>query len=529
MVFNVDNSARPWTPYENSGIPGKFDRVRQNILSIALTKRRFALPRVNLVGLSFLELAVAVALFGALGGMGFAQRDLVKESGSFAQLWWVPLLAVVTFRVVAFSIFGTSRERCVFWHGYFALAACLYGAWHGFIALYRDTSKGDPPGLSAFSGSGKYDSRTYLTGSIAVACMALIIVTSIGPIRRAVRRWWMHSHHLLVVVAAVAATLHGAGGAVAAGFGIIIVDRLYGYWLACFKNNRGATTCRADILSDNLVRLTFPRSFNFLPGQYVRLYSSRIKWFEWHSFSIASAPQDDNLVIFCKPDGLWTRNLYQLIADAAPISTVESTIGELNIRLNGPLGSVGLAWQGDRYTDFLLICGGIGATPMISMYRHLAWQQLRGRNLGSVRLVWSSRSRQTVEALLQMENTDMAHSIEGPSPVNADDVRNLSAFVADVYLSSPEIQRDRCDDGLANRSTSRDRDATVRSTFTWHSGRPDLRKVFDQARSDAEFRGAKRVAVLACGPASLTSQVCTQASKASDSNVHMDVHLEHFY
>jgi hypothetical protein len=71
MVFLHSKAAHAeWEPYENSGLSGNFVRLRHNVLPILLTKRRFFLPRVNLVGLSLIELAVAMALSSALGGMG---------------------------------------------------------------------------------------------------------------------------------------------------------------------------------------------------------------------------------------------------------------------------------------------------------------------------------------------------------------------------------------------------------------------------------------------------------------------------
>jgi hypothetical protein len=138
MVFLHSKAAHDeWEPYENSGLSGNFVRLRHNVWPILLTKRRFFLPRVNLVGLSLIELAIAMALSSALGGMGYVQRDDIRSSSSLAQIPWVPMLAVVTFRAGVNLLFGISYERSMFWHGYFALLALAYGAWHGYVALFR--------------------------------------------------------------------------------------------------------------------------------------------------------------------------------------------------------------------------------------------------------------------------------------------------------------------------------------------------------------------------------------------------------
>jgi dual oxidase len=276
----------------------------------------------------------------------------------------------------------------------------------------------------------------------------------------------------------------------------------------------------------------FVSSFlRFLPGQFTKVYCSDLKWFEWHSFSISSSPEDDELVIFIEPDGHWTKRLHEKIKDRSAVLPPGNAAFEMQKRLTGTVGSIGLAWQSDRYTDFVLVAGGIGATPVMSMYRHLAAQRLRGRNLRLVHLVWACRSRQTIETLLQLEPADSSGPWISDESTIGDDTRNLSAFAADMYVTSAhsgvQIQEDS-EEALTLSASSRGRDMTVRSTVLWHFGRPDLRAVMTAARAGAEARGVRRVAVFGCGPSHVTGTVCKESAWVSGGRIAFDAHLEHF-
>ena len=68
------------------------------------------------------------------------------------------------------------------------------------------------------------------------------------------------------------------------------------------------------VLPSKVVNLVIkrPPNFNFKPGDYVYLNVPSIANFEWHPFTISSAPeQTDTLSLHIRAVGQWTRSLYE--------------------------------------------------------------------------------------------------------------------------------------------------------------------------------------------------------------------------
>ena len=80
------------------------------------------------------------------------------------------------------------------------------------------------------------------------------------------------------------------------------------------------------------LRLSKPRGFRYAPGQYVHLCCPSISAFEWHPFTLTSAPEDDFLSVHIKAAGDWTSALHALAAaDEADVTTTWRPLG-YNIR-----------------------------------------------------------------------------------------------------------------------------------------------------------------------------------------------------
>eukprot|EP00039_Didymoeca_costata_P030659 m.30770 g.30770 ORF g.30770 m.30770 type:complete len:736 (-) comp8237_c0_seq1:27-2234(-) len=102
--------------------------------------------------------------------------------------------------------------------------------------------------------------------------------------------------------------------------------------------------------------------WQFHPGQYANLLIPSINH-ETHSFSIACAPDNKNLVFFIAAVGAWTKELLSL-AKGGP-----AAYEHVNVKVSGPFGA-----PTDNYFGFprlLLVGSGVGATPMVSVLDHL--------------------------------------------------------------------------------------------------------------------------------------------------------------
>jgi len=122
------------------------------------------------------------------------------------------------------------------------------------------------------------------------------------------------------------------------------------------------------------------RIFSFEPGQY-----AFIRWPhatvapETHPFTIASSPVDQQILQFAiKASGDFTKTLAQLKP------------GDI-AQIDGPYGRFTLSDFG-RVHSLVMVAGGIGVTPMLSILRSLALQEQRP----VVTLIWSNRTGENI-------------------------------------------------------------------------------------------------------------------------------------
>ncbi|KAJ0031191.1 hypothetical protein Pint_13567 [Pistacia integerrima] len=123
-----------------------------------------------------------------------------------------------------------------------------------------------------------------------------------------------------------------------------------------------------------------PNGFKYKSGQYIFLQCPAISSFEWHPFSITSAPGDEYLSVHIRIVGDWTQELKRVFTDGNDSACVigRAKFGQLGhvdhdgqpkLFVDGPYGAPA---QDYRNYDVLLLVGlGIGATPFISILRDL--------------------------------------------------------------------------------------------------------------------------------------------------------------
>ncbi|XP_052171721.1 respiratory burst oxidase homolog protein A-like [Diospyros lotus] len=127
------------------------------------------------------------------------------------------------------------------------------------------------------------------------------------------------------------------------------------------------------------LQMSKPTQFQYKSGQYLFVQCPSVSPFEWHPFSITSAPGDDYLSIHIRQLGDWTQQLKTVFSEACepPVSGKSGLVraDETKKRsfpkllIDGPYGAPA---QDYRKYDVLLLVGlGIGATPFISILKDL--------------------------------------------------------------------------------------------------------------------------------------------------------------
>ncbi|PNY11227.1 respiratory burst oxidase protein B-like, partial [Trifolium pratense] len=123
-----------------------------------------------------------------------------------------------------------------------------------------------------------------------------------------------------------------------------------------------------------------PQGFKYHSGQYIFVNCSDVSPFQWHPFSITSAPGDDYVSVHIRTLGDWTSQLKAVFAKACqPASGDQSGLLRADVMqgnniprmpklvIDGPYGAPAQDYK--DYEVILLVGLGIGATPLISILK----------------------------------------------------------------------------------------------------------------------------------------------------------------
>ncbi|XP_013641915.2 respiratory burst oxidase homolog protein E isoform X2 [Brassica napus] len=252
--------------------------------------------------------------------------------------------------------------------------------------------------------------KDLMTGAEGITGISMVILTTIAftlasthfrrnhvrlpaPLDRLTgfNAFW-YTHHLLVVVY-IMLIVHGTF--------LFFADKWYQKttWmyisvpLVVYVAERSLRACRSNHYSVKILKVSMlpgevlslimskPPGFKYKSGQYIFLQCPTISRFEWHPFSITSAPGDDQLSVHIRTLGDWTEELQRVLTVGKDLSTCVigrskfSAYGNTDssqqpkLLVDGPYGAPA---QDYRSYDVLLLIGlGIGATPFISILKDL--------------------------------------------------------------------------------------------------------------------------------------------------------------
>ncbi|PHT34466.1 putative respiratory burst oxidase -like protein J [Capsicum baccatum] len=160
------------------------------------------------------------------------------------------------------------------------------------------------------------------------------------------------------------------------------------------ENRYHVDVLKAVVYTGNVLALYMskPPGFRYKSGMYLFVKCPDISNFEWHPFSITSAPDDDYLSVHIRTLGDWTtelrtrfqkacqstqsrtKNLIRMETKAYNPNDVEqSQVQFPKIIIKGPYGAPAQNYK--KYDILLLVGLGIGATPFISIIKDILNQQ----------------------------------------------------------------------------------------------------------------------------------------------------------
>ncbi|KAG8982476.1 hypothetical protein FRB93_008023 [Tulasnella sp. JGI-2019a] len=252
-------------------------------------------------------------------------------------------------------------------------------------------------------------------------------------------------------------------------------------------------------------------------GQYIFLSCPEISYFQWHPFTLTSAPEEDYISVHIRVVGDFTAALAKALgcnfdekpkkgekgADGGPKIIDTAANPPLNkvlprVMVDGPFGSASEDFL--NYETILLVGAGIGVTPFASILKSI-WYRMNHFNansptrLSKVYFVWVIRDFGTAEwfhsLLHAIEEQDVDQRIE-----------------ISIHLTA-KLKEDEMNNILV-QDVGADRDAITSLRAPTHFGRPNWDRVFTGI---AEKHMDTDVGVFFCGPAVLSKQLKVMSNK----------------
>ncbi|KAL6577252.1 hypothetical protein OROMI_011528 [Orobanche minor] len=313
--------------------------------------------------------------------------------------------------------------------------------------------------------------------------------------------------------------------------------------LTLYDHNYKVDIIKAVIYTGNVLALYMskPPGIKYKSGMYIFVKCLDISSFEWHPFSITSAPDDDYLSVHIRTLGDWTTELKKHFAKACEPQIVKPERRNLvrletkaysetqqefpRIVIKGPYGAPAQNYK--KYDILLLIGLGIGATPFISIIKDIVNNETKyvladnqsGDSKGPERayFYWVTREQGSFDwfkgVMDDIAEFDHNHIVEMhnylTSVYEEGDAR--SALIAMVQ----SLQHAK--NGV---------DVVSESRIRTHFARPNWKKVFTHLTN---VHPSTRIGVFYCGSPTLTrplKKLCQEFSM--NSSTRFQFHKENF-
>jgi predicted ferric reductase len=273
----------------------------------------------------------------------------ISGTGKVARSALISAMVLAQRNSLVTLLIGMPVDRAIVYHKLAGKLAGIAGLLHT-AAFFLDPAFSRVYGYDmlvvAFTG------QINTSGSVMMLLLAGICLSSQKKVRRCLFETFYYLHFVFIVGLVVGAFFHS---------GILVPSLTLVTWgsdlfirkvfMARLQNPKVA---HLTVISETVVQVSFPKTdeFAYNPGQYVYLAVPEISWFQWHPFSMSSAPHQQTVTLHIRKVGDWTSALFD---HAAKNRAIE-------IYLEGPFGNLSVDIIGDRkYKSIMLISGGIGS------------------------------------------------------------------------------------------------------------------------------------------------------------------------
>lgn len=257
-------------------------------------------------------------------------------------------------------LLGLPSEACVKYHMWLGHTVLVFVTAHGLGYIILWALKNHISEMLEWA----RDDVSNVAGELALLSGLVMWATTYPGIRRKMFELFFYTHYLYILFMVFFIFHVGISFACLTlpGFYLFLVDR----FLRFLQSRQRVRLVSARILPCDTVELNFsknPRlSYNPMSILYINVPS--ISGLQWHPFTITSNSnlEPEKLSVVIKSDGSWTRKLHQMLSSP-------SSIDRLEVSVEGPYGPASTHFT--RHDQLVMISGGSGITPFISIIREL--------------------------------------------------------------------------------------------------------------------------------------------------------------
>ncbi|KAL8248032.1 hypothetical protein R6Q59_009248 [Mikania micrantha] len=292
-------------------------------------------------------------------------RSVSLRLGYIGNITWAFLFFPVTRGSSILGLFGLTSESSIKYHIWLGHISMLLFTLHslGFIIYWGITDQ-----LFLM----KQWSQTYLSnvaGEIAFIVAVVMWVTSIRRVRQKMFEifFFVHQTYLLYVFFYIIHVGVSYFCLILPGIFLFLIDR----YLRYLQSQTRIRLIAARLLPCNAIELNFSKipGLDYNPTSILFVNVPSISRLQWHPFTVTSNAntEPDMLSIVIKCQGTWSYKLYKELSGGS------QTDSRLQVSVEGPYGPNSPHFL--SYENLILISGGSGITPFISIIRELTFQR----------------------------------------------------------------------------------------------------------------------------------------------------------